>query len=78
MMVHPAGPDFIVAATTDGYAIQAENVTVFGGDVIWADFDLPAGHGAFEGAPESATDVDTYDGAKNSGYGGCFIEAAAY
>jgi len=66
MMVNPVG-EFSVTAVKDGYANQTMGkVTVYGGDVSWADFSLDAG-------VADPTVVPSGSAAGDIGGGGCFI-----
>jgi hypothetical protein len=69
MMVTPVG-NFSVTAIKDGYANQTMgNVTVYGGDVSWADFSMEAG--------VSDPTVIGMSGGGKIGGGGCFISTVA-
>ena len=66
MMVTPVG-NFSVTAIKDGYANQSMgNVTVYGGDVSWADFSMEVG-------VSDPTVIPSSGGGGDIGGGGCFI-----
>ena len=66
MMVTPVG-NFSVTAIKDGYANQSiGNVTVYGGDVSWADFSMDVG-------VSDPTVIVSSGGGGDIGGGGCFI-----